>query len=142
MSCHIVEIRNAVTAAINADSQINLNAVASFLPLYSLPETSEEIKCTVSPRSTSMQTDTRTSDSQTYTVDVAVAKQVTVIESEVVTLLDLIQQVYRKFRASRLAGYTSAICMATAQEPVYDALRLEKESLFVGAISLSYRISD
>ncbi len=136
----ITLIRNAVVQEIN-EGNLAVDAIASYLPLYKLPQVKDETLCIVSPKSSAMTTASRSTDSQNYTVDVSVVRHVNNIEDELPELLDILESLYLFFRSRRLTVYPQAFCVQVLQEPVYDQLRLERESLFVGVLSLTFLVN-
>lgn len=138
---NLTDIHDLVAATITADISLGLTATAVFLPVYELPETISQI-CVVLPKRATMTRDSRSTESQQYSYDVALLKKVTDPDTEIPDLLDTLEKIHRLFRSTRTLTGSSATYFACSQSPIYDPQRLEKDKLFLGLMTLTFRLSD
>jgi hypothetical protein len=139
----VLDIATAVAAELNAAPEgtfgAPVQAVCSVLPVYDLTQMAD-LKVTVVPKGVQISGATRAASQFDVQVDVGIQKKLgSDLETEVATLLDLVDEVAQYLRKRPLAGVPHASWISTANEPVYAPEHLADKRLFTSVLTLTYR---
>lgn len=134
----IIDIAEAVVASLNAGSfDPPLGAQRRYLPKFDLPDLAE-LKVSVVPKSVTITNATRTSSHFDYAVYVGIEKKVA-SDVEIDALVNLVEQIADHLRHNRSLTPT-ALFVSIANEPVWALEKLDREHVFVGVLTATYRV--
>lgn len=142
MAAKVVIIAEAVRDALNAGSfSQGFQADRTYRPARELTELAA-LRVTVVPRSIADEAASRSGDATEYGVDVAVRKKLSAeaVDAEADGLVALCEEIVAHFRRRRLAGEADAICSRTESVPVFSAEHLETSNVFVGVVTLYFKV--
>lgn len=137
----ITDIAEAVVAELNAGTfSQTFQAERHYLPVYEL-EDIKDLRVTVVPKGTAIQSAGRGSNQHDVEIDVAVQKKLTKTEpTEIDPLIALVEELADQFRLKRLASYPNAVWTRTQNEPVYAAEHLDQYRVFTSILTLTFRV--
>lgn len=135
----IVEIADAVTSSLNTGS-FGMAFTASRLhqPSFDLAELAA-LHVSVVPKSQTITNATRQHSFFDCAIDVGVQKKIA-SETEVDTLLDLVQEIADHLRLKRLDGYPTAAFLSIEHEPVVASEHLDQNRQLTSVLAVTYRV--
>jgi len=137
----IILIADAVTTALNAATlSKSFVATRAYVPVYEVCDFAS-LKVTVVPRGMTSVALTRRSEDEDYQIDIAVQMRVPKEPADIDPYMDLSQEIRDLFRGKHLDGYSQALCVANANEPIYDPLHLDEKQIFTSVIRLTFRVA-
>lgn len=136
-----IDIADAVVGELNAGSFMQeFTAVRAYRPQYELAEL-KDLRVTVVPAGVEETSAARTITQRDVSIDVGVQKKLTVADAEELDpLMALVEELQSFFRRRRLSGYREAICVKTANEPLYSVEHLDEFRQFTSVIRLTFRV--
>ena len=141
----IIKIADAVVDALNTPPtpfSLSFNAERLYQPIFELPEMADLHVSVVPSAIPEMKAETRQSKTRSYAIDIAVQQKISSDDpSELDPLMDLVEEIIDAFDGKRLDNYSSAICVLSKNEPVFDPEHLAKLRQFTSVITLTYRVS-
>ena len=142
MAAKVVIIAEAVKDALNAgEFSQAFEADRTYRPARELTELAT-LRVTVVPRSVADEAASRSGDATEYGVDVAVRKKLSAeaVDAEADELVALCEEIVAHFRRKRLGGAVDAICSRTENVPVFSAEHIEESCVFVGVVTLLFKL--
>jgi len=139
MASVVIEIADAVTAALNAASlSQTFVAERAYVPVHELKDL-VDLKVTVVPASLSMVTLSRRDDDFDYVIDIGIQKRIANTTAGIDPFMTLAEEIVDLFRGVKLTGYETALCVAAANAPIYSPQHIDEYHLFTTVISLTFR---
>ena len=142
MAAKVVTIAEAVKDALNAgEFSQAFEADRTYRPARELTELAT-LRVTVVPRSVADEAASRSGDATEYGVDVAVRKKLTSdsVDAEADALVAFCEEIVGHFRRKRLSGEVDAICSRTENVPVFSSEHIEEANVFVGVVTLFFKL--
>jgi hypothetical protein len=135
----LTDIADAVVAVLN-DSELTheFTAERTLLPLYDL-KTLKTLKVSVVPKGKKITQGARVLTIYEIQIDIGIQKKIS-DDSELDGLLKLVEDIAALFKAERLEGYPSAICMKKENEPIYDPDHLRQFHQFTSVVTLTFKV--
>ena len=135
----LTEIADAVVEVLNGASLTpEFTAVRTLLPIYDL-KALKQLKVSVVPKSRKITQGTRIHNIDEIQIDIGVQKKFS-DDSELDGSLKLVEDICALFKAERLEGYPSAICVKKENEPIYDPAHLRQFRQFTSVITLTFKV--
>jgi len=135
----LTDIANAVVAVLNgADLIPEFTAERTLLPIYDL-KALKQLKVSVVPKSRKITQGTRIHNIDEIQIDIGVQKKFS-DDSELDDLLKLVEDICALFKAERLPGFASAICIKKENEPIYDPGHLRQFRQFTSVVTLTFKV--
>jgi hypothetical protein len=97
------------------------------------------LKVSVVPKGRKITQGTRVHTIDEVQVDIGVQKKIS-NDSELDGLLKLVEDICALFKAERLEGYPSALCIKKENEPIYDPGHLRQFHQFTSLITLTFKV--
>jgi len=137
----IAEIAGAVVAELNAGTFSQpFEATRCYLPRFDLAEM-KDLHVTVVPKGLTILPGTRVHNQHDYTIDVAVQKKLSAVDNtEIDTLMELVDEIAQHFRGRRLATTPSAVWVRTENEPTYAPEHLQELRQFTSVLTFTFRM--
>jgi len=135
----LTEIADAVTAKINDANLVpSLVAERTLLPIFELKDL-KTLKVSVVPKSRKITQDARCHTSDEIEVDIGIMKKIA-DDSELDGLMKLVEDMEGIFKAERLTGYPSAVCVKKTNDPIYDPEHLRQFRQFTSVLTLTFKV--
>lgn len=137
----ITNIADAVVAELAAET-FNLPFVAErrYLPEFELKEM-KDLRVTVVPKATTVTTLGRGVTQHDVEIDVAVQQKLAKEDNtEIDTLMGLVEEIGDFFRLRRLAAFPGAIWTKTQNVPIYAQEHLAEMRVFTSLLTLTFRV--
>ena len=135
----LTEIADAVAARINAaELAPGLSAERILLPVFELKDM-KTLKVSVVPKARKIIQATRTQNTDEVLIDIGVQKKIS-DDSELDSLLKIVEDISALFKAERLDGYPKAICVKVENDPVYDHEHLRQLRQFTSVLTLTFKV--
>jgi len=135
----LTDIADAVASKINAAGLApGLTAERILLPVFELKDM-KTLKVSVVPKGRKIIQGTRTENINEVQIDIGVQKKIS-SDDELDGLLKIVEDICALFKAERLDGYKSAICVKVENEPVYDYEHLRQFRQFTSVITLTFKV--
>jgi hypothetical protein len=137
----IADIADAVVAELNAGGfSQSLEATRCYLPRFDLAEM-KHLHVTVVPKGVAVTTGSRNHNQHDYEVDIAVQKKLAAMDnSEIDTLVGLVDEIADHFRMKRLDSFRAAVWVKTQHEPIYAQEHLDQMRQFTSVLTLTFRM--
>jgi hypothetical protein len=113
-------------------------AERTLLPRYDL-KALKTLKVSVVPKGRKITQGTRVHTIDEIQIDIGIQKKIS-DDSEVDGLLKLAEDICGLFKAERLEGYPSAVCIKKENEPIYDPGHLRQFRQFTSVITLTFKV--
>jgi len=135
----LTEIADAIVEVLNgSDLTPEFTAERTLLPVYDL-KALKQLKVSVVPKGRKITQGTRIHSIDEVKIDIGVQKKIS-NDSELDGLLKLVEDICALFKAERLAGFASAICIKKENEPIYDPGHLRQFRQFTSVITLTFKV--
>lgn len=153
MSAVVLQIADAVTAAINAAQTEGsfapqvFTAARYYLPVYDLRKDLASLKVSVVPKALSLTSVSRSSDDFMYQIDVGIHKRYArdaitndQINAECDPLLFLMEQVIDLFRGKALAAVSGVQCMGIENPAIFIPQDIDEDRVLTTFATLSFKL--
>jgi hypothetical protein len=135
----LTDIADAVVNILNASGLTpEFTAERTLLPRYDL-KALKTLKVSVVPKGRKITQGTRVHTIDEIQIDIGIQKKIS-DDSELDILLKLVEDICALFKAERLEGCPSAICIKKENEPIYDPGHLRQFRQFTSVITLTFKV--
>ena len=138
----IIDIADAVVAELSAGTFSQpFEAKRHYLPLFNLPEM-KDLHVSVVPKGVAITSLSRGANQHDVQIDVAVQKKLDAeANTEIDTLMGLVEEIADFFRLRRLASYPNAVWTKTENLPVYAQEHLAEMRQFTSVLTMTFRVA-
>ena len=135
----LTEIADAVLEVLNSSGMSpEFTAERTLLPVYDL-KALKTLKVSVVPKGRKITQGTRIHTIDEIQIDIGVQKKIS-NDSELDILMKLVEDICILFKAERLEGYPTAICVKKENEPIYDPGHLRQFRQFTSVVTLTFKV--
>jgi len=135
----VTEIADAVAVKINNASLVpGLIAERIFLPVFELKDM-KTLKVSVVPKARRITQESRSHENDEVEIDIGIQKKIS-CDTELEILLRLVENITALFKAERLEGYPTALCVRKENQPVYDPEHLRQFNQFTSVVTLTFKV--
>jgi hypothetical protein len=135
----LTDIADAVVNILNASGLTpEFTAERTLLPRYDL-KALKTLKVSVVPKGRKITQGTRVHTMDEVQIDIGIQKKIS-NDSELDVLLKLVEDICGWFKAERLEGYPSALCVKKENEPIYDPGHLRQFRQFTSVVTLTFKV--